>query len=101
MINDSLCPRNAFPAVRKTCEIVTYFDIDCSNIQHIFTRVYFVDLLSSYPLGRSLGGPSEDGVTLLGVAEFLAMEDLEFPVLLDNSVSDDGIVVLCGPEGGR
>ena len=54
-----------------------------------------MDLLSS------LGSPSDDGITLLGVAEVIAIEDLEFPVLLDKSVGDDGIVVVRGPGDGR
>jgi hypothetical protein len=65
-----------------------------------FPHVRFVDL-SSYPLCCSLDSPSEESVKLLGVAEILAMEDLEFPVLLDNSVDDDSVVVERGPEDGR
>jgi hypothetical protein len=58
--------------------------------------------LNSHPFGRSLSdSPSEEGVTLFGVAEILAIEDLEFPVLLDNSVDDDVVAVVCDPGGGR
>jgi hypothetical protein len=58
-------------------------------------RARSTDPLSScpLPLGRSLDGPSEKGIKLFGVAEFLAMEDLEFPVLLDKSVGVGSIVV--------
>jgi len=60
-----------------------------------------VDPLSSRPLGRSLGSPSDEGITVLGVAEVLAVEDLEFPVLLDKSVDDDSIIFVRGPGDGR
>ena len=60
----------------------------------------FVDLLSSYPLG-SLESPNDEGTTLLGVAEVLAMEDPEFPILLDKSVGGDSIVAERGPGDGR
>ena len=58
-----------------------------------------MDLLS-YPLGRSLDSASNECTTLLGVGEILAMEDLEFPVLLDKSVDDDGIIVERSSEDG-
>ena len=58
-------------------------------------------LLSSYPLGRSLDGPSDESIALSGVSEDLAMEDLESPVLLNKSVGDNIIVVERGPKGGR
>ena len=54
----------------------------------------------SCPLGRSLDSPSDEGTTLSGVGEILAMDDLEFPVLLDNSIGDDTIVGERGPEDG-
>jgi len=60
-----------------------------------------VDLLSSHPLGRSLESPGNVGATLLRIAEVLAKEDLEFPILLDKSVDDDSIVVERGPKDGR
>jgi hypothetical protein len=61
-----------------------------------------VGLLSSYPFCRSLSdGPSEEGIALLGVGEILAMEDLEFSVLLDSGVGGNCIVLVRGPEGGR
>ena len=41
------------------------------------------------------------GATLLRIAEVLAKEDLEFPILLDKSVDDDSIVVERGPKDGR
>ena len=71
------------------------------NTQLIFTRVHFVDLLSSCPLGCSLDSPGDDGITPLGVSEDLEMEDLEFPVLLDKRVGGDTIIVKRGPEDGR
>jgi len=58
-------------------------------------------LLSSHPRGRSLESPSDEGVTLLGVAEDLAMEDLESPILLNKRGGDNSIAVERGPEGGR
>jgi len=59
-----------------------------------------VDLLSSYPLCCSLDSPSNECITLLGVDEVLAIDDLEFPILLDNSEGDDSIVADRGPEDG-
>jgi hypothetical protein len=89
--------------MQKTFRIVTYFYIDCSNAQLIFTHVDFVDLLSSCtpPLGHSFDGPIEESLALFGVADIYGKEDLEFPVLLDTSVDEDGIVVERGPENGR
>ena len=95
-----LGPGNAFPVIRKTCRIVICFYIDCSNAQLLFIHVHSVDLLG-YPLGRSLESPSDESTTLLGVGKILAVEDLEFPVLLDKSVGDDSFVVVRGPEDGR
>jgi len=69
-------------------------------MQLIFTRIRFVDSLSSYPLGRSFGTPSDMGTTLLGVSEILAIEDFELPVLLDKSENGETIVGVRGPEGG-
>ena len=85
----------------ETCRIVTCFYVDYSNAQLVFTHVNFVDLLSSHPLGRNLDSPSDEGSTLFGVDEILAMDDPKFPVLLGKSVDDDSIVVECGPEDGR
>ena len=59
-----------------------------------------MDLLSSHPLDRSLDSPSDKGATLEGVCKILAMEDLEFPILLNKSVGDDGIIVERDPKGG-
>jgi hypothetical protein len=66
------------------------------------TRVHFVDLLSGHPgtIGCSLDGPSDEGATVFRVGEILAMKDLEFPVLLDESIDEDSIVVERGPEDG-
>ena len=93
--------KTPFPLYGKTGRIVTCFHIDCLNTQLVFTCVHFADLLSSYPLGRSLGSPSGMGITLLGVSEILAMEDLELPVLFDKSKDAESIVGVRGPEGGR
>ena len=60
-----------------------------------------MDPLSSYPLGRSFGSPSEMGTTLLGVSEILAIEDFELPVLLDKSENGETIVGVRSPKGGR
>ena len=92
---------NAFPAIRKTDRIVTCFYIDCPNTQPVFICEHFVDLLSSYPLGRSLESSSEEGITLFGVGEILATEDLEFPVLLNKIVDDMHIIVERGPKDGK
>ena len=67
------------------------------NTRLIFTHVYFADLLSSSLLCRS---PGKSVTTLFGVAEDLAMEELEFPVLLDKSVDGDTIIVEPGAGGG-
>jgi len=85
-------PRSALLAMRKTCRIVTRFCINYSDTQLIFTHVRFVDPLSSYPLGRSLESPSDEGTTLEWIDKILAMEDLEFPVFLDKGVGEDSIV---------
>ena len=60
-----------------------------------------MDLLSSYPLGCSLDSPGDERTNLLGVAEDLDMDDLEFPVRPYKSVGDDTIIVKPGPEDGR
>ena len=60
-----------------------------------------MDLLSGYPLGRSLDSPSEEGIALFGVREILATEDLDFPVLLCKIVDDMHIVVERAPEDGK
>ena len=60
-----------------------------------------MNLLSSYPLGCSLESPSDEGTELLGVAEILAMEDFEFPILFDISDGVGSFVVERGPENGR
>ena len=70
-------------------------------MQLVFTRQHLVDLLSSYPLSCSLDSRSEEGITLFGVREILATEDLDFPVLLNKIVNDMHIVVECGPEDGK
>ena len=54
----------------------------------------------SYPLGRGLDSPSDEGNTLLRVGEILGMDVLEFPVLLNKSEGEDTIVVERGPEDG-
>ena len=59
-----------------------------------------MDLLRC-PLSHSLDSPSDDGTTLLGVTRVFAMEDLEFPILLNKSVGEDSIVVERGPRDGR
>ena len=97
-------PRNTFPVIWKTCRIVTCFYSDWLNTQFIiYTRVHFVyHRLSSCPLDRNLGSPSKinEGATTLGVGEIFEIENLEFPVLLDKSVGDGGIIVDRGPKDG-
>ena len=58
--------------------------------------------LSSYPLGLDLGSPSniDEGATMLGVGGIFEIENLEFPVLLDKTVGDGGIIVDRGPKDG-
>jgi len=85
-----------FPRYRDFYRIVACSYIDCLNAQFTFTQVHFVDLLSSYPLGRS-----DMGITVLGVSEILTIEDLELPVLLDKSENSETIVVVHGPKCGR
>jgi len=51
-----------------------------------------VDLLSNYPLGRSLDSSSDEGAALLGVGEVLAMDDFKLPVLFDKSEDADSFV---------
>ena len=58
-----------------------------------------MDLLSSSLLGRNGGNPSKEGATLLGVSKVLAMEDLEFSILLDKSDNGDSIVGERSSEG--
>ena len=74
--------------------------IDCSNTRLVFTCEHFVDILSRRSLGRSLDSPSNEGITLLGVGEILAMEHLELSILLDKSVGEDGIDVEYRPVDG-
>jgi len=66
-----------------------------------FAHVHFVDSLNSYPLCRSLESPGEEGTTLKWVGEILTAEDLESPVLLDESVGDDSFIVDGGPGDDR
>jgi len=49
-------------------------------LEHTQLVVIHVHLLSSYALCRSLDNPSDENIELLGVAENLATEDLEFPI---------------------
>ena len=58
-----------------------------------------MDLLSC-SLGGGPDSPGDEGATLFGAAEVLAIADLQFPILLDKSVDDNRIVVECGPGGG-
>ena len=66
----------------------------------LFLHTTLRGILSSHSLG-SFDGLSDEAVTLLGVTKVLAMEDLEFPVLLDKGVDEDSIPVERCPEGGR
>jgi len=78
---------------RKTSEILH----GCSNAQPVFTRVHFVDLRTRRPLRRGgLSNPSYKGATLLGVTEFLTLEDLELPVPLDDRDDGNRIAGECG-----
>ena len=44
--------------------VFTFPHINRSNIQLIFTHIYIMDLLSNYPLCRSLDSPSDENTTL-------------------------------------
>jgi hypothetical protein len=79
VIRDSLCLRNAFPAVQKICKIVIRLYLDYSSAQFIFMHAH-LDLRSSCTLGRRMG--TGEGTLLLGVSELLNLEDLKFPILL-------------------
>ena len=66
---------------------------------HFYTS-FFVNLLSSCPLRRSLERPSDEGFTLRAVGEVLTLEDLKSPVLLDKSDDEDSFVGVRVPEDG-
>ena len=85
-------PEERFCDHAETRKIVTCFYIDSLNVQLVSTHVHFADLLSSYIRVRSLDDCSDQGVTLLGVCEALAVEDPKFSVLLDKSEDDDCFV---------
>ena len=60
-----------------------------------------MDLQTRYPLGRcGFGNHTESGGALLRVGEVLEIEDLEFPILLDEREDVDGVVVVRGTEDG-
>ena len=67
---------------------------------HFYTS-FFVNLLSSCPLRRSLERPSDEGFTLRAVGEVLTLEDLKSPVLLDKSDDENRFVGEWGPVKGR
>ena len=62
--------------------------------------MWFVDLQSRHPLGRSLG-LSHEGNKCLGVDEFLTPGELEFPALLDEREGEDTFVDERGAVDGR
>jgi hypothetical protein len=64
--------------------------INFSNAQFSFIHG---NLRSRCLLGRNLGNCGIEGGTLLGVGEVLKLEDLNFPVLLDEREDEDTIVV--------
>ena len=81
------------PCVALARLLRAYTYIDFSNLRLGLTYILrFTGLQRGYALGYSLGGPSDEGVTLLSVSKVLTIEDLEFPVLLDESEDDDGVV---------
>jgi hypothetical protein len=96
----SLCPEGRF---------VRYAAINCYKLlrrlpkrtTRFYTHVHFVDLLSSYPPGRNLHTLSDEGITLFGVGEILAIDNLQFLILLDKRVDGEGFVFERAPEGGR
>jgi hypothetical protein len=75
--------------MRETCKIATCLQIDSSSARLIFIHVHFVDLRSRRTLGRRLG--NFEGIVLVGVREFLNLEDLKFPIPL-NEREDTGII---------
>ena len=57
-------------------------------------------LRTTCSLGLGRGNPSKEGGTLLGVGEVLQLEDLKFPVLLDESEDTERIIVELGAIDG-
>jgi len=70
-----------------------------ARTRNSFLHIHFVNLLSC-PLGGGPDSPSDEGATVFGAAEVLAIADLQFPILLDKSVDENRIVAECGPSGG-
>ena len=60
-------------------------------IRNLFHTHYLTDLRR--PLGKSLGDPSMELSTLLGIREILYIGDLQFPILLNKSEDFERIVV--------
>ena len=81
MVNDSLCPRNTFRTMRKTCKTVIHLYVACPGARAVFMRVHFVDLRSRRTLGRYLG--TFKVAIYFGVGELLGLDDLKLPILLD------------------
>lgn len=64
----------------------------CDSIaQLIFTLADFVDLRDRRPGGHNLGNLGDEGPILLGVEEFLALANLEFSLLLNESKDVDSV----------
>ena len=76
---------------QKLTEFFSLFYISYLNSQFIFTHVYLIDL--GRPLSKSLGDPSMEPSTLLGIRVILHIGDLEFPILLNKSEDCERIIV--------
>ena len=71
----------------------------CTLFAYFYT--HFVDLRTTwYPLSRGLGNPSEVCGTLLRVGEVPELQDLNFPVLLDEREDRERIVLVRGTIDG-
>ena len=87
--------------MRKLVKLLRVFTSTPPRTRNLFLHVHLVDLLSNCLLGRSLGNPSEEGDTLLGVGEVLAVDDLKLAVLLNKSDNGDTLIGERAPEDGR
>jgi hypothetical protein len=67
--------------------------VGTSNTRINFYIFNLVNLRSSHSLGRSLGSPCIEAATLLGVAEVLKPQHLNFPFLLDEREDEKTVIV--------
>ena len=78
--------------MQTTGKILGY--INYSNAK--FISAIHPDLRSRHPLGlcRNLGNPRIENTTLVGVREIFTLEDLNLPVLLNERVDAESIVLV-------